>query len=235
MKAILLAAGMGTRLRPLTLDTPKSLIKVNKRPMLETQIEFLREKGISEIIVVTGYLSEKFEYLKDKYGVKLVYNDKYDIYNNIYTMSLVKDYLPDSYVIDADIYLHNNFIDENINKSTYFSGYKEGFKNEWILEFDDENKVNNIRVGDDEGYILCGVSYWNEHDGNLIVKKLEEVINNHDFKNLYWDDIVKDNIEKLDVRIKKINSTDCFEIDSLEDLNKVNEYILSIDSKYKEI
>ena len=66
MRAILLAAGMGTRLRPLTLDTPKSLVKVNGRPMLETQIEFLREKGISEIIVVTGYLSEKFEYLKDK-------------------------------------------------------------------------------------------------------------------------------------------------------------------------
>ena len=228
MRAILLAAGMGTRLRPLTLDTPKSLVKVNKKPMLETQIEFLREKGINEIIVVTGYLSEKFEYLKDKYGVKLVHNDKYDIYNNIYTMSLVKEYLPDSYVIDADVYLHNNFIDENIDKSTYFSGYKEGFKDEWILEFDAENKVHGIRVGNEKGYILCGVSYWNEQDGKIIVERLEEAINSEDFENLYWDDIVKDNIEKLDVRIKKISSDDCFEIDSLEDLNKVNEYILSL-------
>lgn len=225
MRAILLAAGMGTRLRPLTLDTPKSLVEVNGKPMLETQIEFLKAKGINEIIVVTGYLNKKFEYLKDKYEVKLVHNDKYDIYNNIYTMSLVKDYLPDSYVIDADIYLHNNFIDENIDKSTYFSGYKEGFKGEWILEFDDENKVHSIRVGDDKGYILCGVSYWNEEDGNIIIERLEEVINNGDFENLYWDDIVKNNIEKLDVRIKKIKSDDCFEIDSLEDLNKVNEYI----------
>ena len=225
MRAILLAAGMGTRLRPLTLDTPKSLVEVNGKPMLETQIEFLKAKGINEIIVVTGYLNKKFEYLKDKYEVKLVHNDKYDIYNNIYTMSLVKDYLPDSYVIDADIYLHNNFIDENIDKSTYFSGYKEGFKGEWILEFDDEKKVHSIRVGDDKGYILCGVSYWNEEDGNIIIERLEEVINNGDFENLYWDDIVKNNIEKLDVRIKKIKSDDCFEIDSLEDLNKVNEYI----------
>ena len=120
MRAILLAAGMGTRLRPLTIDTPKSLISVNGKPMLETQIQFLKEKGIDDIIVVTGYLSEKFEYIKEKYGVKLIHNDKYDIYNNIYTMYLVREYLDDSYVIDADVYLHKNFIDSEIDKSTYF-------------------------------------------------------------------------------------------------------------------
>lgn len=225
MRAILLAAGMGTRLRPLTLDTPKSLVKVNGKPMLETQIQFLKEKGIEDIIVVTGYLNEKFDYIKDKYGVKLIHNDKYNVYNNIYTMYLVKDYLSDSYVIDADVYLHNNFIDENIKKSSYFSGYKEGFKNEWIIEFDENNKVENIVVGDDKGYILCGVSYWSQEDSTIIVDKLEEAINSGKFEDLYWDDIVKDNIEKLDVQIRKINSDDCFEIDSLGDLEFVNNYI----------
>ncbi len=225
MKAILLAAGMGTRLRPLTEKIPKSLVKVNGKPMLETQIEFLRQKGIEEIIVVTGYLKEKFEYLKEKYGVKLIHNDKYNVYNNIYTMYLVKDYLGESYVIDADVYLHNNFIDENIVDSAYFSGYKEGFKNEWILQFDENNKVENIVVGDDKGHILCGVSYWSKDDAKIIVEKLEYAINYRDFENLYWDDIVKENIAKLDVNIKMINSNDCFEIDSLEDLEKVNKYI----------
>ncbi len=225
MRAILLAAGMGTRLRPLTLETPKSLVKVNNKPMLETQVEYLREKGIEEIIVVTGYLSEKFDYLKEKYNVKLVHNDKYNVYNNIYTMYLVKDYLGDSYVIDADVYLHNNFIDENISESTYFSGYKEDFKNEWLIEFDDNNKVNNIVVGDDKGYILCGVSYWSQKDSKLIVEKLEEAINDRDLENIYWDDLVKENIKDLNVYIRKIQSDDCFEIDSLEDLEKVNEYI----------
>ena len=110
MRAILLAAGMGTRLRPLTLDTPKSLIEVNGRPLLERQIEFLRERGVEEIIVVTGYLAEKFDYLKDKYGVKLVNNDKYDIYNNIYTMYLVREYLENTYVVDADVYISENFL-----------------------------------------------------------------------------------------------------------------------------
>lgn len=224
MRAILLAAGMGTRLRPLTLETPKSLVKVNGKPMLETQIQFLRERGIDEIIVVTGYLNEKFDYIKEEYGVKIIHNDKYDIYNNIYTMYLVREYLEDSYVIDADVYLHENFIESEMNKSSYFSAYKEGFKNEWILKFDDK-KVKDIVVGDGEGYILSGVSYWSREDAKIIVKELEKTLENEDFTNLYWDDIVKNNIKNLDIEIKKLKSNACFEIDSLEDLESVSKYI----------
>lgn len=231
MRAILLAAGMGTRLRPLTFETPKSLVKVNGTPMLERQIEFLKEREIDDIIVVTGYLNEKFEYLKEKYGVNIVHNDKYDVYNNIYTMFLVKEYLPGSYVIDADVYLYNNFLDNNIQESSYFSAYKNDFKDEWMLEFDDNNKVFNINVCDGDGYILSGVSFWSERDGEFIVEKLKEIISQGDFDNLYWDDIVKNNMGELNVYIKKVDSDDCFEIDSLEDLKKVEMCISNLQNK----
>ncbi|WP_270647160.1 NTP transferase domain-containing protein [Paeniclostridium hominis] len=221
MRAILLAAGMGTRLRPVTLTTPKSLVEVNGKPMLERQIEFLREIDIDEIIVVTGYLNEKFNYLREKYGVKLIHNDKFNIYNNIYTMYLVREYLGDSYVIDADVYLHRNFLERDIEKSTYFSGYKTGFKNEWKLDCDENDKVSNIIVDDGEGYILSGISYWSKNDAIIITNELEKYIENGKFKDLYWDDVVKDNLSKLDVYIRKINSEDSFEIDSLEDLSNL--------------
>ena len=221
MRAILLAAGIGTRLRPVTLTTPKSLVEVNGKPMLERQIEFLREIDIDEIIVVTGYLNEKFNYLREKYGVKLIHNDKFNIYNNIYTMYLVREYLGDSYVIDADVYLHRNFLERDIQKSTYFSGYKTGFKNEWKLDCDENDKVSNIIVADGEGYILSGISYWSKNDAIIITNELEKYIENGKFKDLYWDDVVKDNLSKLDVYIRKINSEDSFEIDSLEDLSNL--------------
>ena len=221
MRAILLAAGMGTRLRSVTLTTPKSLVEVNGKPMLERQIEFLREIDIDEIIVVTGYLNEKFNYLREKYGVKLIHNDKFNIYNNIYTMYLVREYLGDSYVIDADVYLHRNFLERDIQKSTYFSGYKTGFKNEWKLDCDENDKVSNIIVDDGEGYILSGISYWSKNDAIIITNELEKYIENGKFKDLYWDDVVKDNLSKLDVYIRKINSEDSFEIDSLEDLSNL--------------
>ena len=75
MKAIILAAGLGTRLRPMTENTPKALVKVNQKPLVEYQIEFLKERGIDDIIIVVGYLKEQFDYLKEKYGVRLVFND----------------------------------------------------------------------------------------------------------------------------------------------------------------
>lgn len=221
MRAILLAAGMGTRLRPLTLNTPKSLVEVNNKPLLERQVEMLKEKGINEIIVLTGYLHEKFDYLVDKYGVKLIHNDKYDVYNNIYTMYLVKDYLKDSYVIDADIYLNKNFFKSEMDNSAYFSAYKEGFNGEWKIHFDENNKVNNITVESGNGYILSGVSYWSKNDGEFIAKKLTEKVESNDFKDLYWDDIVKDNIKDLDIEIIKIGTDDVFEIDNLDDLEVV--------------
>lgn len=225
MRAILLAAGMGTRLRPLTLETPKSLIEINGKPLLERQVEFLKEKGINEIIVVTGYLNEKFKYLKEKYGVKLVFNDKYDIYNNIYSMYLVREYLADSYVIDADVYINRNFIVTDINKSTYFSAYKRNVKNEWKLCFDENKKVNDIEIINGDGFILCGVSYWSKNDGILIKDRIEEALKTGDFTNLYWDDIVKNNLKDLDVRIEEINDDDIYEIDNIEELNMVKSIV----------
>ena len=90
MKAIILAAGLGTRLRPMTENTPKALVKVNEKPLVEYQIEFLKERGIDDIIIVVGYLKEQFDYLKEKYGVRLVFNEKYADYNNFYQVKRVK-------------------------------------------------------------------------------------------------------------------------------------------------
>lgn len=225
MRAILLAAGMGSRLRPLTLTTPKSLTVVNEKPLAERQIEFLKEKGIDEIIIVTGYLNEKFEYLKEKYGVKLVYNPKYNVYNNIYTMYLVKEYLEDTYVIDADVYISNNFILSNPKQSTYFSTYKKDFENEWEITFNENRQVTEVNVKSGDGYILSGVSYWSKRDGEIIVKKLEEKMNTNDYGNLYWDDIVKENIKDLDLCINIIESADIYEIDSIEELEAVKRIV----------
>ncbi|GLC29692.1 sugar phosphate nucleotidyltransferase [Clostridium omnivorum] len=225
MRAIILAAGMGTRLRPLTNETPKSLVKVAGEPMAERQIRFLKEKGIDDIILVTGYLKEKFEYLKDKYGVKLIYNDKYDTFNNVYTMYIVREYLQDSYVTEADVYMARNYFESNLSNSTYFSGIKENFSSEWKLHFDNTGKVYEIEVGPGTDYIMSGISYWSKKDGLFIKQKLEEVIETGNFEKVYWDDVVGKIIPELDVHIKKIGSNDWFEIDCIEDLEKAEQYI----------
>lgn len=225
MKAIILAAGMGTRLRPLTDDIPKSLVKVNGEPMVERQIKFLKEKGITEIIMVVGYRRESFEYLREKYNVKLIYNDKYNIYNNIYSMYLIKDLLEDCYITEADVYMVKNYFKTDLKRSTYFCGVKENFESEWKVSFDDNNRIKKVEVGSGTDYIQSGISYWNKNDCNIIKQRLEFIVENQDFKNQYWDNIIIDNIDKLNLYIEKIDSNDWFEIDCVEDLKTAEEYL----------
>lgn len=229
MRAIILAAGLGTRLRPMTDFKPKSLIEIKNKPLIEYQIEYLKEKNIHDIIIVIGYLKEQFSYLTNKYGVRLIYNDKYDKYNNFYSLYLVKEYLEDSYVIDADNYIFKNIFDNNIEKSTYFSAYRENCNNEWFLVYDENYKVSEIVVNNTSGRILSGVSYWDKTTAEKIVEFMDIVYKNNKYKDIYWDDIVKDNISKLDVYVKELNEKTIYEIDSIEDYNNLIE-ILSIEN-----
>lgn len=226
MRAIILAAGMGTRLRPLTLKTPKPLIPVQGEPMAERQIKFLHEKGIKDITIVTGYLNESFYYLQEKYGVKLVHNDKYNEYNNLYTMYLVKEFLPNAFVLEGDVYLNRNILDETVTESTYFSARKSNFNNEWMLKIGPDGYLDNIVVGsDDEELIMCGVSYWNQEDGEFLKAKLEQAVEEGGFEQLFWDNLVKDSLDELKIKVRELKSDDLFEIDSLDELNELEELL----------
>jgi CTP:phosphocholine cytidylyltransferase-like protein len=222
MRAILMAAGMGTRLRPLTEKTPKSLIEVNGMSLLERQIINLKEVGIDEIIVLTGYLHVKFDYLVEKYNLIKVINDKYDIYNNIYTMYLVREYIKDAFVIDADNYITRNFLPTlKPNTSVYYSACKENVIGEWILNYDKDGKIFGIDIGiesDKSNYIMSGASFWTAKDGALICKKVQEAVEVNNSMDIYWDNIAVENFKDMNVYIEKIESNDIFEIDSLEDL-----------------
>ena len=225
MRAIILAAGLGTRLRPMTNNTPKALVKVKDKPLVEYQIEYLKEKGIDEIIIVVGYLHEQFDYLKEKYNVKLVLNDKYAEYNNFYSLYLVKDYLADSYVIDADNYLFKNMFRTDVTHSTYFSVYREDCENEWFLLYGDDYKVQDIIVDSKAGRILSGVSFWDKPTAEKIVRFIDKAYNSGDFINLYWDNMVKDNINELDVYVEELESNSIYEIDSVKDYKKLEEIL----------
>ena len=124
MNAIILAAGMGTRLRPFTDDRPKCLVAVNGVPMVERQIQFLKEKGIDDITLISGYKAEALEYLKDKYGVDIIFNDRYDTCNNINSLYIVRDRFHDTYILEGDVFMEKNVLLGEIGQSTYFARKK---------------------------------------------------------------------------------------------------------------
>lgn len=94
MKAVILAAGVASRLRPLTNDCPKCLLKVGDRSLLQRSMDALRSNGVREFVIVTGYLHMQIEeFVKQNYPdvtVSFIHNDIYDSTNNIYSLWLAR-------------------------------------------------------------------------------------------------------------------------------------------------
>ncbi len=110
MKAIILAAGMASRLRPLTLTTPKSLLKVGERSLLQRSMDALIANGVKEFCIVTGYLHEMIEdFVKKQYAdsikVTFIYNNVYETTNNIYSLWLARPFAEGEEVLllDSDL------------------------------------------------------------------------------------------------------------------------------------
>ena len=223
MNAIILAAGMGTRLRPLTNEIPKCLVSVNGVPMVERQIQFLHEAGINDITLVSGYKAEKLDYLKERYGVDIVFNYKYDTCNNIFSMYLVRDRLHDTYVIEGDVYMDKNCFTTSINKSTYFSVWKDEFVNEWGLSVNENNDLTEIVIGNVTGFIMSGISFWTKEDSKKIVERLETIIDNNNYTNLFWDNAVIDIHKSLDIHV--IRYDDLHEIDTEKELKSLESFL----------
>lgn len=222
MNAIILAAGMGTRLRPLTNDRPKCLVEVNGVSMVERQIQFLMERGIDDITLVSGYKAESLGFLRERYGVDIVFNDRYDSCNNINSLYIVRDRFHDTYVMEGDVYMDQNVLLSDISQSTYFARKKK-YENEWGLEVDDGNKLTQIYIGAGEGYLMSGISFWTAADCRKIIAHMEEVYATKDYTNLYWDNMVLDIYPELDILVREIEGI--YEIDTPEELREVEKQL----------
>lgn len=221
MNAIILAAGMGARLRPLTNEIPKCMVEVKRIPMVERQIQFLHEAGILDITLVSGYKAEKLNYLREKYGVDIVYNEKYDICNNIYSMYKVLDRLSNTWVIEGDVFIWKNCFTKDIQESTYFSKWHDSYEKEWGLIPDNNGFLKEIRIGNGQGLIMSGISYWNKNSSLFIAKKIKDYILSNEYENLFWDQVIKDNYHDMAIRIQRFDELS--EIDTVEDLNSIFE------------
>ena len=220
-----MAAGYGTRLRTITLSTPKPLIKVNGIRMIESVIEALLKNDIREIYVVTGYLAEKFNFLEEKYSeVTLIYNPYYSKYNNISSLYVARDHLKDVIILDGDQIIKNDkILDPNFEKSGYNCVWSEEHTDEWLLQVEKNTIVSCSRNGGEKGWRLYSISRWSQEDGQKLKADLEyqfEVEKNYD---IYWDDVALFcSPQNYDLGIREMNLDDVIEIDTIDELRLVD-------------
>ena len=219
MKAIILAAGLGSRFKEITKKTHKSLLPIKGVPNLERTIQFLHEAKIKDIYIVTGHLNQSFDYLIDKYGVQLIFNEKYKEYNSIYSMYKVLDFLGDCFVIDSDVVLGKNIFLEKPEKSTYYTVLRENTSSKEWIPILNNNKVSEIVISNINSPSLLGISYWTNDDSILIKNEYSKYLEKETLcdSSLYWDNIPMSIIDKLDITTIEVPKNLAFEMDNKDE------------------
>ncbi len=224
-RAIIMAAGIGVRMQPLTYETPKPLIVVDGKRMIDTVIDALYQNGIYEVYVVVGYLKEKFSVLKDKYPeIRLIENPFYEQCNNISSLYAAREYIPESIILDGDqIIYNNNILKPEFERSGYCCMWTDKKTKEWLLCVKEGVVVSCSRNGGTSGWQLYSVSFWSKEDGERLRKHLTLEFEIKKNRNIYWDDVAMFCYpEEYKLGIRKIEDGDLVEVDSILELSSLD-------------
>ncbi len=224
--AILMAAGLGERMRPLTETTPKPLVKVHGMPMIETVVEGLLARPVEEIYVVTGYLGVQFEGLCDKYpSVKLIQNPDYGTKNNISSIYAARKVLGsgDCFICESDLYVADpSIFQKELPHSCYYGRMQEGYSDDWVFDLQGRY-ITRVGKGGKDTYNMVGISYFKQAEALILKEEIEKAYAVKENGNLFWDDVVNRNLDKLHLRVEPVKEGQLIEIDTVEELRKVNE------------
>ena len=166
------------------------------------------------------------EYLKDRYGVDIVYNERFNSCNNIYSLYKVLDRFGDSWVVEGDVYMHGNCFTTAIQQSTYFAKWHDHYDNEWGLVTDAEDRLVNINIGSGQGCIMSGISFWTKADAQAIADNLLQKMHSDDYTNLFWDQSVVSLYPSLRILVRRFD--DLYEIDTESELRTVEKQLMNI-------
>ena len=190
--AVLMAAGFGSRFVPLSFETPKGLLEVFGEPMVERQIRQLIEAKVTDIAIVVGYMKEKFDYLTDKYGVRLIYNPEYLTKNNIASIHAAHDFLKgrNGYILSSDHWIRNNVFHTWEGGAWYAAKHMEGPTSEWVLITDKKGRIRETWPGGRDCDCMYGPAYFSREFSAQFLPVLERSCTMPGTEDYYWEHIL---------------------------------------------
>lgn len=233
--AIILAAGKSSRFAPFTYEKPKGLFRVKGEILLERQIEQLREAGVEEIVVVVGYMKEKFFYLEQKYpGLRLVVNNEFGKKGNLYTLYKAREFLGNTFICCADHYFAENPFTYNNsdNHSWRCCTYEEGKFREFAVTVSDAGIITETSIGGHDSFAQVGCAYMNESFSSAYRCFMENEINDFGVASMFWEAFYGKHISHLTFFARIFEEGQIFEFENIDDLRAFDsEFLLNVDSE----
>lgn len=224
-RAIFIAAGFGSRLVPITFNTPKPLVRVHGVRIIDRLIEACLEAGINEIYIVRGYLGELFDQLLYKFPmIKFLENPMYNEANNISSALVARYMLSNAYVFEADLLISNPKIIKKYHYQSDFLGIKKERSDDWCFRVED-GIIKEEKVGGegDDIWQMVGISYWNEADGHRLSQDIADVFASPGGKERYWEQVPLVYCkEHYAVEIRDCKDEDIVEIDTFKELKAID-------------
>ena len=223
-RAIFIAAGFGSRMVPITFNTPKPLVRVHGTRIIDTLLDAVVAAGIPEIIVVRGYLGEQFDQLLYKYPqIKFVENPFYNEANNISSAACVRYLLQNAYVLEADLLLHNQKLIRRYEYESNFLGIPVERTDDWCLSTDSSGVVTEEKIGGVHCHQMVGISFWTEDDGSKLANDIDEVYHSPGGKERYWEQVpMVYKRENYTVHRRECSFEDIKEIDTFNELKAID-------------
>lgn len=225
-RAVLLASGFGSRMLPITINTPKPLVRVHGRRIIDSLLDALLAAGIDEIYIVVGYLAEQFEQLLHDYPtIRLIKNPIFDTTNNISSAVAAKDHFQNAYVFESDLLLVNQGLISRYQYRSNYLGVPVGSTPDWCFFTSDDGRIEDLTKGGENCHHMYGVSYWTAEDGARLAEDLpREFEASDETKQRFWDDVpcVICN-GNYDVYVRECTFDDICEIDSFAELQEIDE------------
>jgi CTP:phosphocholine cytidylyltransferase-like protein/predicted transcriptional regulator len=222
-RALFIAAGFGSRLVPITLNTPKPLVRVKGVRIIDTLLDAVIAAGIEEILIVRGYLGEQFDQLLYKYpGLQFLENPFYNETNNISSAMCIRYLLKNAYVLESDLYLSNPSLISKYQFSSNYLGVPAEMTDDWCFETKN-GYISRLKVGGRNCHHMFGVSYWDERDGAKMAEHIKAVYEMPGGKERYWDQVALEYfIKEYNIEVRECSFEDIIEIDTFSDLKKLD-------------
>lgn len=218
INAVIMAAGASSRFAPLSYERPKGLIQVRGEVLIERQINQLMEAGVNEIYVVTGYKADAFEYLRNKFGVKLIENREYKERNNNSSIKAAETVLGDTYVCSADNYFLQNPFLKKPETAFYSAVYSHGPTDEWCIDADEKGYITGVTVGGENAWYMLGHTFWDREFSSAFISILDDEYDKSETAGKLWETIFIEHLDQLHMKIRKYPDDYIFEFDTLDEL-----------------